>query len=80
MGKSPYIVGLAESMGRVFSERMSRNKSLARVRVKVRRALQSGMTPIQIARKLHLPLLLIAEIVLWEATLRQAGARGLDFS
>ena len=38
------------------------------------------MTPIEIARKLHIPLLLIAEVVVWEATLRQAGAQGLDFS
>jgi hypothetical protein len=53
---------------------MRSKKSMARVRVKVRRALRQGMSPIEIARKLHLPLLLIAEIVIWEASLRQSSA------
>jgi hypothetical protein len=33
---------------------------------------------LEIARKLHVPLLLIAEIVAWEATLRHSSGQGLD--
>ena len=80
MGESPYIGDLAESFGPAFSQHMSRNNSLARIRAKVLKALRSGMTPIEIARKLGIPLLLIAEVVVWEATLRQVGGQGLDFS
>jgi hypothetical protein len=51
---------------------------MAQIRAKVRRALRHGSMPIDIARKLNIPLLLIAEVVAWEATLRQAGGQGWD--
>ncbi len=51
---------------------------MAKVRAKVRRRLRRGATPIEIARKLGLPLLLVAEVVTWEASLRQAYGVGLD--
>jgi hypothetical protein len=57
---------------------MPAGKSIAKVRTKVLRALRTGMTPIEIARKLHVPLLLIAEVIVWESALRQAGGQGLD--
>jgi hypothetical protein len=34
--------------------------------------------PLDIARKLHLPLLLIAEIIAWEATVRQSSGQMFD--
>jgi hypothetical protein len=57
---------------------MPSKKPMAKVRAKVRRALRNGAMPIDIARKLGIPLLLIAEIAIWEATLRQARGTGLD--
>ena len=51
---------------------------MAKVRAKVLRALRDGTMPIDIARKLHIPLLLVAEVIVWEATLRQAGGTILD--
>ena len=57
---------------------MPSKTSIAKVRVKVLRALRDGTMPIDIARKLHIPLLLVAEVIVWEATLRQAGGTALD--
>jgi hypothetical protein len=57
---------------------MAPKKSLAKARTKIRRALRAGMSPIEIARQLHIPLLLIAEVVAWEATLREVGGRSFD--
>jgi hypothetical protein len=57
---------------------MPSKKSVAKVRAKIRRALRTGMSPIDIARKLHLPLLLIAEVIAWQATLSEGGGPGLD--
>ena len=54
---------------------MPSRKPTARIRAKVRRALREGRMPLDIARSLHIPLLLIAEIVAWEATLRQSSAQ-----
>jgi hypothetical protein len=48
------------------------------VRKKVRRALRAGKMPLEIARKWNVPLLLIAEVAVWEATFRQGGGTGLD--
>lgn len=58
---------------------MAPKKPLAKIRTQIRRALRAGMSPIEIARKLHIPLLLIAEVVAWEATFRQVGGQGFDF-
>ena len=53
----------------------SRTKAL---RAKVRRALREGQMPLEIAKKLGIPLLLIAEIAIWEAHLRHSSGRALD--
>jgi hypothetical protein len=34
--------------------------------------------PLEIARKLRIPLMLVAEIAVLEATIRQAGGNGFD--
>jgi hypothetical protein len=47
-------------------------KSMKKIWRKVRRALRNGTMPIEIARELHIPLLLVAEIAIWEMTLRDA--------
>ena len=57
---------------------MPSKKSMAKVRVKIRRALRNGTMPIDIARKLGIPLLLIAEVAIWEETIRQSQGTGLD--
>jgi hypothetical protein len=57
---------------------MPSRKSVARIRAKVLRALRDGTMPIDIARKLHIPMLLVAEVIVWEATLRHAGGTALD--
>jgi hypothetical protein len=41
------------------------------LRLKVRRLLRKGASPLAIARKLHIPMLLIAEIAVWEAQTRE---------
>jgi len=69
---------LAGPCGCEFRPAVDSRTSVPKVREKVRRCIRVGMTPIEIARKLHLPLLLIAEIIAWEATIRQAGGQGLD--
>jgi hypothetical protein len=46
--------------------------------MKVLRALRDGTMPIDIAKKLHIPLLLVAEVIVLQATLRQAGGATLD--
>ena len=51
---------------------------MAKIRAKVRRALRSGNMPLEIARKLGIPLMLVAEIAILEATIRQAGGNGFD--
>jgi hypothetical protein len=51
---------------------------MPKIRAKVLRALKAGRMPLEIARKLHIPLLVIAEIVAWEATLRQSSGQVLD--
>lgn len=57
---------------------MPSKHEMAKVRAKVRRRLRRGATPIEIARKLGLPLLLVAEVVSWEASLRPAYASAFD--
>ena len=51
---------------------------MAKLRTKVLRALRDGTMPIDIAKKLHIPLLLVAEVIIWQAPLRQAGGTALD--
>ena len=57
---------------------MPRKKSITKIRAKVRRSLRHGTMPLEIARKLGIPLMLVAEIAVLEATIRQAGGSGLD--
>ena len=70
--------GLRESVGAVFSRGMDARERMKKIRRKVRRALRSGQMPLEIARRLNLPLLLIAEIAVWEATIRQSSGTSLD--
>ena len=68
-------VNLADGFAFRLRVAMPNKKSFAGVRSKIRRALRKGMSPIEIARRLHLPLLVIAEVIAWEAALRQAGGQ-----
>jgi hypothetical protein len=61
-----------------FVRVMPSKHEMAKVRAKVRRRLRRGATPIDIARKLGLPLLLVSEIVIWEASVRQAYGATFD--
>jgi hypothetical protein len=44
---------------------------MTKLRARVRRLLRKGTSPLAIARKLHIPMLLIAEIAVWEAHTRE---------
>lgn len=48
--------------------------SVKNVRTKVVRKLKRGMMPLEIAQKLGIPLLLVAEVVMLETAIRQAAA------
>lgn len=57
---------------------MTSGKSSLNVRAKVRRALRAGRMPIDIAKKLGLPLLTIAEVALWNSSAKQdRGSAGM---
>ena len=71
-------VVLAENPVHSFARVMRATSPMARIRSKVRRALRTGKTPLEIARKLGIPLLMIAEIATWGETLKQIGGRGMD--
>ena len=57
---------------------MDAREQMKKIRRKVRRALRSGQMPLAIAKKLNLPLLLIAEIAVWEATIRHSSGANWD--
>jgi hypothetical protein len=70
--------GLREDCDAVFSRGMDARERMKKIRRKVRRALRSGQMPLEIAKKLNLPLLLIAEIAVWEATIRHSSGTNWD--
>jgi hypothetical protein len=69
---------LREDHGALLSTGMNARERMKKIRRKVRRALRSGQMPLEIAKKLNLPLLLIAEIAVWEATIRHSSGTNWD--
>jgi hypothetical protein len=66
------LSGIAAERRILWLARMPAAKSMKKIWRKVRRALRNGTMPIEIARELGIPLLLVAEIAIWEMTLRDA--------